>query len=255
MEFHSVLEERWSCRAFTAQEVPEATLRQVFALAQRTASWCNTQPWQVHLVSGEARERLAKGLVESVVSGSGGSDLPMPGGYVGVYQERRREAGYALYESLGIAREDREARDLQMLKNFSFFDAPHVAIITTDATRVSTGPSTAVATSPTCSTPPMSWGLRRSRRRPSPCSHRPCARCSTCPRTAWSCARSRSLRRRRSPGQCLPDQPRHGRGLGRLRLLSPTSPTQSDHSDQSVAGAAYDPLATRRPEFVGPARN
>ncbi|WP_245644659.1 nitroreductase [Nocardioides jensenii] len=133
MEFHSVLEERWSCRAFTAQEVPEATLRQVFALAQRTASWCNTQPWQVHLVSGEARERLAKGLVESVVSGSGGSDLPMPGGYVGVYQERRREAGYALYESLGIAREDREARDLQMLKNFSFFDAPHVAIITTDA--------------------------------------------------------------------------------------------------------------------------
>src|SRR5690606_33905944 len=43
------------------------------------------------------------------------------------------EAGYALYESLGIARDDRGARDAQMLRNFSFFGAPHVAIITTDA--------------------------------------------------------------------------------------------------------------------------
>ncbi|KRF14655.1 nitroreductase [Nocardioides sp. Soil796] len=133
VEFHSVLEERWSCRAFTTDEVPETTLRKIFALAQRTASWCNTQPWQVHLLSGEARERLAKGLVDAVVSGAGGSDLPMPDAYVGVHQERRREAGYALYESLDIARDDRVARDLQMLKNFTFFDAPHVAIITTDA--------------------------------------------------------------------------------------------------------------------------
>lgn len=133
MDFRDVLADRWSCRAYLDQEVPAATLREMFALAQRTASWCNTQPWGVYLVGGEARERLAKELVDSVVSGSGGSDLPMPEKYVGVYQERRREAGYALYESLDIAREDREARDLQMLKNFTFFGAPHVAIITTDA--------------------------------------------------------------------------------------------------------------------------
>ncbi|MDT0203241.1 nitroreductase [Nocardioides sp. AE5] len=133
MEFNQILAERWSCREFEDREVPEATLREMFTLAQRTASWCNTQPWTTYLLSGQARERLAKALVESVIAGGGGADLPMPEKYVGVYQDRRRGAGYALYESLGIAREDREARDAQMLKNFSFFGAPHVAIVVTDA--------------------------------------------------------------------------------------------------------------------------
>ena len=41
--------------------------------------------------------------------------------------------GYQLYESLGIARDDRERRAEQMMQNFKFFGAPHVAIITTEA--------------------------------------------------------------------------------------------------------------------------
>lgn len=133
MELEQILAQRWSCRAFLDEEVPEETLREVFALAQRTASWCNTQSWQVHLLSGESRAQLAKALVEAVVSGGGGSDLPLPSEYVGVYDERRREAGYALYAALDIAREDKAGRATQMLKNFEFFGAPHVAIITTDA--------------------------------------------------------------------------------------------------------------------------
>ena len=56
----------------------------------------------------------------------------MPDRYVGSARDRRREAGFALYSALGIAREDMEARGKQMLKNFSFFGAPHVAIVTTD---------------------------------------------------------------------------------------------------------------------------
>lgn len=64
--------------------------------------------------------------------GAGVADLPIPERYSGVYDERRREAGYGLYESLGIERSDSAARTEQMLKNFSFFGAPHVLIITTD---------------------------------------------------------------------------------------------------------------------------
>lgn len=36
----------------------------------------------------------------------------------------------ALYEAVGIARDDHDARLGQMLKNFRFFGAPHVAVIT-----------------------------------------------------------------------------------------------------------------------------
>ena len=132
MELETVLNERWSCRGFRPDPVPEETLRAVLDLAQRTPSWCNTQPWHTHLVSGEAAVQLAKVLTEAAVAGGLDTDFPIPAGYHGVYDERRRAAGYALYASLGIERSDRAARDLQMLKNWSFFGAPHVAIITTD---------------------------------------------------------------------------------------------------------------------------
>lgn len=132
MEFEEILRERWSCRAYLDEAVPEATLNQMFALAQRTASWCNTQPWHTHLISGDSVGQLSKSLIEHVLTAPMSPDFPIPADYVGVYQERRREAGYALYESLAIERSDRPARDEQMLKNYSFFGAPHVAIITSE---------------------------------------------------------------------------------------------------------------------------
>ncbi|WP_262849795.1 nitroreductase [Mumia quercus] len=132
MELSKILEGRWTCRAYRTEPVPRETLRDVLALAQRTPSWCNTQPWQVHLVEGEATERFATSLTAHVQTSAPSPDLPLPDDYVGVYKERRRESGYALYASLGIARSDGEARGVQMLKNFSFFGAPQVAVITTD---------------------------------------------------------------------------------------------------------------------------
>ncbi|MCV9916932.1 nitroreductase family protein, partial [Burkholderia pseudomallei] len=52
----------------------------------------------------------------------------------GVYRERRRDCGWQLYGSLGIARGDRAASGRQALENFRFFGAPHLALIATPAT-------------------------------------------------------------------------------------------------------------------------
>lgn len=133
MSFDDLLSRRWSCRAYRPEPVPEELLDSVLATAQRTASWCNTQPWQVHLLTGDAAEWLGKELSAHVLSGAPGvADLPIPDSYSGVYADRRREAGYALYASLGIERKDFAARTEQMLKNFTFFGAPHVLIVTSD---------------------------------------------------------------------------------------------------------------------------
>lgn len=133
MSFDDLMSRRWSCRAYQPEPVAEDVLTRVLATAQRTASWCNTQPWQVHLLSGDAAEWFGKELLEHVLSGAPGvADLPIPASYSGVYDARRREAGFALYESLGIERKDFAARTDQMLKNFTFFGAPHVLIITSD---------------------------------------------------------------------------------------------------------------------------
>lgn len=127
-----LLRERWSCRAFLPRPVPESDLRRLLTLAQRSPSWCNTQPWTVRITSGEGTERFRTALMEHVIETGGRSapDLTFPEQYTGVRQERRRAQGWQLYEAVGVERGDREASLRQTFKNFELFGAPHVAIIT-----------------------------------------------------------------------------------------------------------------------------
>jgi nitroreductase len=130
-----LLNERYSVRAFLPDPVPQQTIDHVLNVAQRTASWCNSQPWQVLIASGEAKERFRKLIYSEAASGAeDGHDFPPPREYLGVYLERRRESGFQLYNTLGIARGDKAAYARQALENYNFFGAPHVAIIhTTEA--------------------------------------------------------------------------------------------------------------------------
>ncbi len=133
MDLRSLLDTRRSCRAFRPDPVPRETIEQILELAQRTPSWCNTQPWQVAITAGEATERFRKGLADYVRSSPQSPDFPFPGEYRGEYGARRKECAMQLYASVGIAAEDRQASAAQTMKNFDLFDAPHVAVITTDA--------------------------------------------------------------------------------------------------------------------------
>ena len=127
-----LLNERYSVRAFLPREVPRETIEQVLKVAQRSASWCNSQPWQVVIASGEAKERFRKLIYAEAASGAPeNSDYPFPREYIGVYLARRRESGFQLYNTLGIARGDKAAYARQALENYNFFGAPHVAIIHT----------------------------------------------------------------------------------------------------------------------------
>ena len=128
-----LLAQRFSCRGFLSRPVPQATLERIVTLAQRTASWCNAQPWQVHITRADATERFRQAMLAPAQAGEPGPDFPWPREYRGVYQERRRECGLALYDSVGIARGDREASTRQGRENFRLFGAPHVALITSDA--------------------------------------------------------------------------------------------------------------------------
>jgi nitroreductase len=125
-----LLAERYSCRAFLERSVPRPIIDRVLAAAQRTASWCNSQPWQVVIASGAAKERFRKAIYAEASSGAPeNGDFPFPREYLGVYLERRRESGFQLYNTLGIARGDKAAYARQALENYNFFGAPHVAII------------------------------------------------------------------------------------------------------------------------------
>lgn len=123
---------RFSCRAYLPDAVPEEVIRSIVKMAGSTASWCNVQPWHAVITTGEATEGLRKILMERARTHPGvDSDLPFPPPYQGVHLARRREAGYALYNALGITRDDKERRAQQSFENFRLFGAPHVAIVTT----------------------------------------------------------------------------------------------------------------------------
>lgn len=128
----SLLRERWSCRAFLPDPVPESDIRRLLTIAQRSPSWCNTQHWTVRITSGEGTERFRDALIQHVIETNGqpAPDFTFPEQYTGVRQERRRAQGWQLYEAVGVERGDREASLRQSLRNFELFDAPHVAIIT-----------------------------------------------------------------------------------------------------------------------------
>ena len=131
-DLERLLTTRRSCRAFHPHIVDPGLIETMFTLAQRTPSWCNSQAWQVHFTSGMATDRFREALYEHASSHEMTSDLPAPEEYHGVYHQRRRDAGLALYASLGISKEDHAARLNQAMENFRFFGAPHVAVITTD---------------------------------------------------------------------------------------------------------------------------
>lgn len=125
-----LLAERYSCRAFRPDPVPDALIDRMFSIAQMSPSWCNTQPWHVTVTSGEATERFRTALLADAENGEPKvSDIDFPAAYTGAFLDRRREVGWQLYESAGIAKGDREASARQARENQRLFGAPHVLLI------------------------------------------------------------------------------------------------------------------------------
>ena len=130
--FERLLQERYSCRAFLPQQVETGTIMRILEIAQRTPSWCNSQPWQVVITRGAGTERFRNAIFRYAAGRKPEPDFAFPREYRGVYLERRRECGFQLYGSVGITRGDRDASARQTMENFRLFGAPHAMIVTTD---------------------------------------------------------------------------------------------------------------------------
>ncbi|HBS50007.1 MAG TPA: nitroreductase [Rhodobacteraceae bacterium] len=132
-ELDALFAARYSCRAFRPDPVPRAVIEKIVATARRVPSWCNAQPWQMTITSGAETERFRDAMAARAQAGGHDPDLPFPEGYSGVYRDRRRACGWALYEAVGVEKGDRAGSAREMMKNFSLFGAPHAAIVTSPA--------------------------------------------------------------------------------------------------------------------------
>lgn len=118
---------RRSVRRFLDREVEPALLRAVLDKARAAPSGGNLQPWQATVLTGASLDRLRQAMQAALVAPPGSetpeyriypADLPDP------WRARRAANGEAMYEALGIPREDKAGRFAQLARNFDFFGAP-----------------------------------------------------------------------------------------------------------------------------------
>ena len=123
---------RHSVRGFKPDPVPRETLTKIFGMAQAAPSWCNIQPWRVAITEPPATQRLAAATLAAAKGGFPSPAIPFPLDYPPPYKQHRVSCGAALYTAMGIARDDKLGRYDAFLRNYAFFDAPHMAVIACD---------------------------------------------------------------------------------------------------------------------------
>ncbi len=127
---------RKSVRAFLPTPVERSTVEELLALASRSASGSNIQPWRVRVVAGEARDRLVKAIFDAAAR-DGLDAYKREWNYYPVrwrepFLGRRRKIGWDMYSLLGVPKGDFEGTQRARLRNFEFFGAPVGMIFTLD---------------------------------------------------------------------------------------------------------------------------
>ncbi len=143
-DFSEFIRSRRSTRDFKSDPIPKELLDQVLEDAKWSPSWSNTHPYFLAVAQGEKLELIKKELLElfdiaypAVVGGKWQKVklfFTRPGWPDGDYrtyfkypprlQKFRVATGKAIYEFLGIKRDDAKGRELWWRHNYEFFNAP-----------------------------------------------------------------------------------------------------------------------------------
>lgn len=133
MDVLAALAERRSIRGFKPDPVAHETLEKILELAGRSASFTNTQPWEVAIVTGKTRDLMSQKLMDAATNGvRGHSEVPYPKHWPESAAERSRTHNINRFAALGVARDDTETRETLRLRNFAFFGAPCAMFIFMD---------------------------------------------------------------------------------------------------------------------------
>lgn len=133
MQFDDVIKGRRSIRGYQQKPVPQSLIEEILALAMRAPSSMNTQPWNFTILSGDPLDKIRAGNTERNLAGVPHSrEFRIGSAFEGQHRERQVGVAKQLFAAMGIAREDKEARQDWVLRGFRQFDAPVCVIITYD---------------------------------------------------------------------------------------------------------------------------
>lgn len=128
--FGQIVRKRRAMREFLPAPLPLELIETVLNDAQQAPSNCNTQPWQVHIVSGHKRDELAAALMAADDARRFTPDYYFDmSDYPPLLAGRAQASAKARYDAINVSRGDRDGRDRAMRLNLDFFGAPHVALL------------------------------------------------------------------------------------------------------------------------------
>lgn len=134
MDVIDALRSRKSIRAFKPDPVPRETVVAILQDAAWSPSGTNIQPWKVHVVAGEVRERLEREVLAHRETNppDAKAEFARMSKRKEPYITRMRTLGKAMYGLIGIPKGDEAANWAQWGRNYKFFDAPVGLIFTID---------------------------------------------------------------------------------------------------------------------------
>lgn len=129
MEFDKIVRDRRSIRGYRPDRVPKEVIDEVVDVARYSPSSMNTQPWHLHVVTGDPLDRIRQGNMERMMAGAAPDrEISSHGGYQGEHRERQKRVAAQLFQAMGIDWGDRERRQDWAMRGFRQFEAP-VSII------------------------------------------------------------------------------------------------------------------------------
>ncbi|MBI4286426.1 MAG: nitroreductase [Chloroflexi bacterium] len=133
MDMIEAIKARKSIRGFKPEPVARETISQILAVAVRSPSSLNTQPWEFHVVTGEALNKIRQADLEAFEAGVPPAEgVPGQRPLTGIYRRRQVEQAAQIYELLGIPWEDRARRREWDKGTFRFHNAPTAIVIAAD---------------------------------------------------------------------------------------------------------------------------
>ena len=123
MKVSAAVLSRKSIRAFTSKPISNEIIKDLLALAARSPSGGNLQPWKIYVVNNQSMKKFIEfqdswNQPETPGYAIYPQDLKEP------YRTSRYQLGEAMYKLLGIPRDNKDARLKQVMRNFEFFGAP-----------------------------------------------------------------------------------------------------------------------------------
>ncbi len=123
MDVSEAVDSRKSIRAFLETPVDDLLIKELLEKSSRAASGGNLQPWKIYVINGETMKSFHKFQSEWTEPETPAYAI-YPENLKEPYKTSRYEVADDMYSLLGIAREDKEERFKQVLKNYEFFGAP-----------------------------------------------------------------------------------------------------------------------------------